>query len=53
MTASLTTSCPRCGEEIELSGHLQPTGDGFTFVSDDAGTKTAWDHQAKHDQEDA
>lgn len=50
-TASLVTTCPICGEELDISGTFELQGDTATFTSDDAGTKTAWDHQAKHDEE--
>jgi hypothetical protein len=48
----LTRTCPLCGEEIEISGHLSGDVDaGFSFTSDEAGTETAWAHQGKHDEE--
>lgn len=49
----LTRKCPLCGEDIEISGHLYGASDaGFSFTSDEDGTKTAWDHQAMHDAEE-
>jgi hypothetical protein len=46
---TLTRRCPLCNEDIEVSGHMAPTGDGFNFTSDEAGTTAAWGHQALHD----
>lgn len=48
----LTRTCPLCGLDIAISGHLQGADSGFSFTSDEDGTKTAWDHQALHDAEE-
>lgn len=54
LTATVTKRCPRCGEDVEISGtaDVMPAAAGFKFTSDDAGTRAAWNHQAKHDAED-
>jgi hypothetical protein len=50
----MTTRCPLCGEDVQISGTLEATGtDMFRFVSDENGTKAAWGHQDKHDRQDA
>lgn len=53
LRAVVALRCPRCGEDVEVSGtvDVKPDATGVSFTSDAAGTRAAWDHQAKHDEE--
>lgn len=50
MAVNLTKKCPLCGQDVTISGTLVTSPAGFSFESDQAGTRTAWEHQDKHDR---